>query len=160
MNIRGSWPYIQVVAKSRLAHNKTPRHISKYGDSLEIIGAAGEIVARRFLGLNEKLHTGFDNGIDFYYAGKKIDVKATMLTPKVDFRNLQWPIYKIIKADIIILTAIDTIRKIGVVLGYATKDDILSAYVNLERETPCYEVPVESLKPAWRLIARELGRKS
>ena len=59
MDLTSSWPYIEDTARNRLAHNKTSHHIYEYGDSLELLGVAGEIVARRFLGLSEELHCGY-----------------------------------------------------------------------------------------------------
>ncbi len=151
MNLSGSWDYIQDVARSRLAHNKTRRHVTEFGPGIELLGVAGEIVARRFLGIEEKLHDGFDHGVDIDWFGMKIDVKATVLTPKVNFRYLQWPIWKKVKSDIILFTTIDPLSKTGTVLGYATKDEILKAPVNSERFTACHEVPVSELHPAWEL---------
>ena len=64
MDLSGSWPYIESTARDRLSHNKTRRHVSDYGEGIEVIGVAGEIVVRRFLGLCEEVHDGFDNGVD------------------------------------------------------------------------------------------------
>jgi hypothetical protein len=157
MDLSGSWKYIEDVAKSRLAHNKTKRHVDDYGEYIEIIGAAGEVVARRFLGLKEKLHEEFDGGVDLVYLGRRIDVKATVLTPKVQHRHLQFPIYKPIKSDIILLTAISMEQKIGTVIGYALKSEVLSAKVNNGRDYPCREIPISELHPAWILIAKKVA---
>lgn len=159
MDISGSWPYIESVAKSRLAHNKTKRHVDEYGDYIERIGAAGEIVARRYLGLGEELHEQFDHGIDFRYLDKTFDVKATKLTSKVMHRHLQWPLWKEIKADIIILTAINEELKIGTVIGYALKNEIKEANKNPNRNFPCYEIPISELHPGWLLLAKRLEGK-
>jgi hypothetical protein len=152
MNLDGSWPYIQNVARSRLANNKTERHVYDYGEGIELIGVAGEIVARRFLGCEEKVHDRFDNGVDIYFLDYTIDVKATVLTPRVEFRFLQWPVWKTVKSDIIMLTAIDPIRKIGTVIGYATKREIVAAPVNQTRANPCHEISAKDLHPAWLLM--------
>jgi hypothetical protein len=152
MDLSGSWEYIQSIARSRLAHNRTPRHVSAYGDGIEVLGVAGELCARRFLGLDEKVHEGFDHGIDIDYCGKAIDVKATVLTPKVNFRRLQWPLWKRVKADLVLFTAIDPITMQGAVIGYATKDEVLNSPVNVDRCTPCHEIPISDLHPAWELI--------
>jgi hypothetical protein len=156
MDLTGSWTYIQDVARSRLGHNKTSHHIYEFGDSLEVLGAAGELVARRYLGIDEKLHLGFDGGCDLRFAGLRVDVKATVLTPNVIFRFLQWPKEKVIKSDIIFLTAIDPITRQGVPLGYATKEEILKSPVARERLTPCYEIPVRSLHNPFDLVAKHL----
>ena len=152
MDLSGSWEYIERIARSRLAHNKTPRHVSDYGDEIEVLGAAGEIVARRFLGLSETLHDGFDNGTDFVYAGKSVDVKATVLTPKIGWRFLQWPHWKPVKAEIVILTAVDMASMQGTVLGWVTGDEVKAAPINQTRQTPCHEIPVKSLHPGWELV--------
>ena len=153
MDLSGSWKYIADVSRSRLSHNKTSHHVSEYGDGIELIGVAGEIVARRFLGLPEQLHDGFDGGVDLVFGGMKVDVKATILTPNIAHRFLQWPETKRIKADIILLTAIDPITQTGTVLGYANRSDILNAEINRDRFQPCYEIPVRKLRPAWELEA-------
>lgn len=158
MDLSGSWGYIQRVSKSRLANNKTINHVSEYGEDIELMGTAGEIAARRFLGLDETLHIGFDDGVDFQYNGWTVDVKATKLTPRVDHRFLQLPIWKPIKANIIMLTAVNIENKSAVVLGYAKKIDILNAPVNNERKDPCHEIPVLDLIPAWKLIMKNSGR--
>lgn len=153
MDLSGSWDYIRQISRSRLAHNKTPHHVFDYGDGIELIGVAGEIVARRFLGLPEELHDGFDGGVDIFYGGMRVDVKATVLTPNIQHRFLQWPETKRVKSDIILLTAIDPILKIGTVLGYANRSDVLEAPINRERYQPCHEIPVTKLRPAWELEA-------
>ncbi len=151
MDLSGSWEYIQSVARSRLAHNKTRRHVTEFGDGIEVLGVAGEIVARRFLGLDEQVHDTFDHGVDIEWFGMKIDVKATVLTPKVNFRYLQWPVWKKVKSEIILFTAVDPLSKSGTVIGYATKDEIMRAPVNAERFSPCHEIPVSELHPGWEL---------
>jgi hypothetical protein len=152
MDLSGSWEYIERIAKSRLAHNKTPRHSSDYGDVIEVLGVAGEVVARRFLGLKESTHQGFDDGTDLVFCGHTIDVKATRLTAKVEYRFLQWPLWKKVKAEVVLMTAVDPDKKIGTVLGYVYKHEIEAAPVNLERAQPCKEIPVRNLHPAWELF--------
>ena len=111
MDLNGSWQYFESIARNRLAHNKTKRHVSMYGEGIETIGAAGELAARRFLGLEEKLHQGFDGGHDFVFAGMSVDVKATVLTPNIEYRFLQWPEKKPIRCQIILMTAVDPISR-------------------------------------------------
>ena len=152
MDLSGSWEYIERIARSRLAHNKTSHHVSDYGDEIEVLGVAGEMIARRFLGLPETLHNEFDHGVDFVYAGKTVDVKATVLTPKIGYRFLQWPQWKMIKAEITILTALDLVNKYGTVIGWAYREDILAAPINKSRPTPCHEIAVKDLHPMWELL--------
>ena len=156
MDLSGSWEYIQNVARSRLAHNKTPHHDYRFGEGIEVIGVAGEIATRRFLGLTERVHEGWDGGVDINFYGLKIDVKATTLTPRISYRYLQWPTRKKIKSDVVVMTAIDPITKQGVVLGYATKDEILNAKVNPDRPTACMEISVLDLHPPFELIEARL----
>ena len=152
MDLRASWPYIVEVARQRLAHNKTENHVSDYGEDIEILGAAGELAARRFLGVSELLHTEFDGGIDIVWNGIRIDVKATHLTPKVNNRYLQWFEEKPVKADIVLLTAVHLNLKRAAVIGYATRREVLNAPVNYERDYPCHEISVRQLHPSWELI--------
>ena len=152
MDLSGSWEYIEGIARSRLAHNKTSHHVSDYGDEIEVLGAAGEICARRFLGLPETLHDEFDDGVDFSFAGHSVDVKSTVLTPKIAYRFLQWPRWKEMKADIILLAAVDVKARYGTVIGWAYGREILAAPVNNSRPTPCHEIRVKDLHPAWEMV--------
>jgi hypothetical protein len=158
MDLNGSWEYIEDIARSRLAHNKTKHHISDYGEGIEVIGVAGEIAARRFLGLPEEVHSGFDGGCDLIYAGKRVDVKTTVFTPNVIYRFLQWPEWKRVKSDIILMTVVDPISKIAEVIGYATESEIKAATMNRERPNPCFEIAFTKLHPAYELVAATLRR--
>ena len=158
MLLSGSWGYIEKISKSRLAHNKTKRHVSDYGTQIETMGAAGEIIARRFLGLKEVLHDGFDGGADIRFSGWTVDVKATHLTPRVEYRYLQWPVGKPVKADIILMTAIDMDKHCGTVLGWVWGSEIKNFPVNKTRKYPCHEVPVRQLRPAWELMMMSKGK--
>lgn len=157
MDLNGCWAYIESVAQSRLSSNKTSRHVSKFGNQLELLGVAGEIAVRRYLGLPEEVHLGFDHGIDLVYCGKRIDVKATVLTPKLSYRYLQWPVWKQVKSEFVVLTAIHTTSHMAVVVGYATRKEILEAPVNQTRYDPCHEIPVKSLHPVWELVASSMA---
>ena len=66
MDLGAQWQYIEQVAAERLQNNKTKRHVSHYGTYIEVIGAAGELAAHRFLGLPETLHTHLDGGCDMF----------------------------------------------------------------------------------------------
>ncbi len=156
MNLDGSWEYIENTARSRLAHNKTSHHVTAYGEGIELIGVAGEIAARRFLGLPEVVHDTFDGGFDLMFAGMKVDVKATIFTPNVAFRSLQWPEWKRVKADIILMTVVDPISKLAEVIGYATADEVKLAPINKGRFNPCHEIPFSKLHPPYELVALTL----
>jgi hypothetical protein len=156
MDLSSSWPYIESVARNRLANNKTRHHVSEYGEGIETLGVAGELLARRFLGLSEVLHEKFDGGTDFMFAGKTVDVKATVLTPNISFRYLQWPEWKPVKADIILMTAIEPVTKQGTIIGYTTREEMTKAPVNCSRFTPCHEIPVISLRPPFELVSMQL----
>lgn len=155
MDLSGSWDYIEQVARERLSHNKTSHHVSEYGPEIETLGAAGELAARRFLGLDERLHTYFDGGADIRFGGKTIDVKATHLTPKIGYRFLQWPEWKPIKAQIILMTAVHLVERKAVVIGYATRAEISRADINMTRAYPCHEISVKELHPASELLTLE-----
>ena len=159
MDLRSAWPYIELVAHSRLEHNITPRHDYRFGEKIELIGVAGELAARRFLGLSEELHTHFDGGKDMISGFRKIDVKATTLTPRLKYRFLQWPQGKPVRADYVLMTAIDVLTQSATVVGYATREEILSAPVNTSRPTPCHEIPVVKLHPAWELVVRKVHKR-
>lgn len=160
MDLSGSWWYIEDTARNRLARNKTRRHVSDYGEGIEVIGVAGELLVRRFLGLVERVHEGFDHGVDIRYCGMRMDVKATILTPNAYYRFLQWPNWKEIRADFIIMTAVDPINRMGTIIGYATRDEMQVAPVNPIRARPCLEIPFGSLHPVWELIVEGLRRRN
>jgi hypothetical protein len=155
MDLSDSWLYLQHVAKSRLANNsRTPHHENRQGEGIELIGAAGELAARRFFGIEEKLHEHFDGGIDLVIANMRIDVKSTLLTPRFHYRFLQWPRWKEVHGDFILMMAVDVLRQKATVVGYATREEIKTAPINLTRSTPCHEIPVSDLHPAWELEVR------
>ena len=158
MDLAGSWDYIEQVAAERLRNNKTAHHVSLYGPEIETQGAAGELAARRFLGLSEQLHTHFDGGADILLNGYTIDVKTTVLTPKIGFRYLQWPHWKPLFAQIVLMTAVDMQQRSCVVIGYATKAELLRAPVNRRRDFPCREIPVRDLHPASDLLTLQHRR--
>jgi hypothetical protein len=153
MDFSREWKYLQQVSKKRLHNNKTGRHVSRYGEEIELIGAAGELAARRFLGIPQSLHEVFDGGVDLIWKGKTVDVKATQLTPKIMHRYWQWPEWKDIRADIILMTAVNLKEKQAAVLGYVYAQELKDAPINLERHFPCHEIPVPLLHPAYLLIA-------
>jgi hypothetical protein len=152
MDLRGSWEYIERIARSRLALNKTAHHVSDFGEEIEVMGVAGEVAARRFLGLSEKVHLGFDRGSDLEFVGYKIDVKATRMTARMEHRYLQWPLWKRIQADIVLMTAVDVRLKLATVLGFSWKEEIEHAPINMTRRQPCREIPVAQLHPMWELF--------
>lgn len=150
MDLSGDWEYITEIANVRRAHNRTPRHIDVF--YLEVIGAAGELAARRFLGLREELHRGFDGGCDFYWHGRAVDVKTTKFTPLVAHRYLQWPVWKQIKSEIVLMVGVSEAERIAVPLGFAFADEVLAAPINTQRATACHEIPVPELHPVWELF--------
>ena len=158
MNLEHHWGYVLDVAAKRLQNNKTPRHIAKYGDELEIMGAAGELAARIFLGAPLEMGVHFDGGIDITYGRHNVDVKATKITPGIAYRFLQWPIWKPVVSDIILMTVVNIGTKHATVIGYATRKDLESAVANMAREVPCVEIPFVGLRAPWELVAeKELG---
>jgi hypothetical protein len=160
MDLSGSWEYILSIARSRLAHNITPHHVYAFGEEIEVIGVAGEVAARRYLGLVENVHEGFDNGVDILLGGMKIDVKTTILTPKLNHRFLQWPITKFVKSDVVLFMAVDPLSKQAVAVGYATKNEIAKAAINTTRSNPCREIPVPDLHPSYELIMKQIGYRN
>ena len=151
MNLAPDWDYLKKVAERRLQNNQTIYHVDRYGDDIEVLGAAGELAARRFLGLPEKLHLTKDDGIDLYWRGWTVDVKATHMTKNLEHRFLQWPHYTPIKADIILMTAVHLKWRKATVIGFATGDEVNTAPINTERKSPCHEISVKLLHPAWRM---------
>ena len=155
MDLRAQWQYLEHIAAERLKNNQTKRHVSHYGTYIELIGAAGELAARRFFHLPEELHTHLDGGTDMIYKGMRIDIKATVWTPRLQHRFLQWPISKVVRADVILLTAVNIEVKAAIILGYALPHDIGRAPVNTERDYACYEIPIPNLRKASHLLLVE-----
>ena len=86
------------------------------------------------------------------WRGRKVDVKATNLTKNFKHRFLQWPIDKLITADIILMTVVDVENKQACVIGYASKDEVLKSKINHTRHRPCREIALLDLHPAWELF--------
>ncbi len=151
IDLSGDWEYIEHIADRRWNECRTPRHVFKYGPGIEILGAAGELAARRYFGMEEELEVGLDHGVDFSLYGHKIDVKATHWTPKIGFRYLQWPIAKPIKCEIILLMGVNLEGRKATPLGYAFASDIQRTEVNDSRYIKCYEIQSRKLRPVWEL---------
>jgi hypothetical protein len=154
MDLSQDWDYIVKTAMLRLENNRTRSHISDYGTDIEVMGAAGELAARRYFGLKAVLHKNFDGGHDFKVGRKRVDVKATKLTPNLEYRFLQWSITKRIACDIVLLTAVDIRLRAAVIVGWATAKTMMAAPVNQERAYPCHEIPVPDLREPWLLYSR------
>jgi hypothetical protein len=151
MDLSGSWEYIEDVARSRLAHNKTPHHCYQFGPQIEILGVAGELLARRFLGLPEDLHTGFDGGCDLLYRNLRVDVKACRFSRNLTHFFLQFPAAKPVKAQIVFLTAIDMREQSGFPVGFAFAREVRIAPINNQAMVACHEIPVPKLHQPYEL---------
>lgn len=153
------WPYILFVASQRLKNNKTERHIESKDGCFEVQGAAGEILLRLYLGLEPKLHTTFDRGVDMWFRGWSIDNRGTKHREGgMGHLHLQWPQGKLVIAEYIALTAIDIPGQFGTVLGFATKAEMKRAPLNIYRERPCFEIGVAHLyepQDLFKLEARD-----
>lgn len=160
MDLDGYWDYLEATAVRRLHHNRTSRHVYQYGADIELIGAAGELAARRFLGLSTKLHDSFDGGSDLFWHGYRVDVKSTRLTPKLNYRYLQWPKGKEFKSDIVLMMAVDISKKEATVCGWAWSEQVEKAPINYSRAHPCHEIPVVDLHPMWELHILKQKEKS
>ena len=79
-------------------------------------------------------------------------MKTTQLTPRLEYRYLQLATTKAIKADVVLLAAVDIVGKQGTVVGWATREEVLQAPVNRERHNPCHEISVWDLHQGWELI--------
>jgi hypothetical protein len=155
MDLTPQWSYLECIAAERLKNNQTKFHVSGYGTYIELIGAAGELAARRFFQLPEELHTHLDGGTDMYFKDMRIDIKATVWTPKLKHRFLQWPITKVIKSDVILLTAVNIDEKAAVIVGYALPHEISRAPINKNRDYACHEIPIPKLRKASGLLFAE-----
>ena len=141
MNLRSDWPYIQQIAAERLRNNKTPRHRAKYGTEIEVMGAAGELAARRFLGLPEILGTTFDGGVDLSTHGITVDVKST----KPWSKWLQVAYYKRVSADVILMMSVDMNKREVVPFGFAWRQEIFSAPLDLRMDDACHRIHISDL---------------
>jgi hypothetical protein len=148
MNLRSDWPYIQQIAAERLRNNKTPRHRAKYGTEIEIIGAAGELAARRFLGLSEQLGTTFDGGIDLSLHGLTIDVKST----KPWSKWLQLAYYKRVAADVLLMMSVNVKKKTAIPRGFAWREEILAAPIDISVDDACHRIHIDELHPIHELL--------
>jgi hypothetical protein len=141
VDLSSDWPYIQHIAAERLRKNKTPRHRADFGTEIEVTGAAGELAARRFLGLPEELGTTFDGGIDLTLHGITVDVKST----KPSSRWLQVAYYKRVAADIILMMSVDGNSQTATPRGFAWKREILDAPLDLRQVDACHRIHINDL---------------
>jgi hypothetical protein len=155
VDLSAHWSLIVRIATKRLENNKTSFHVSEFGEKLEVLGAAGEVAARLFLGASLDLNTHFDGGVDIYYGQYKIDVKATELTPGFQYKFLQWPELKKLKADILVMTGVNLETKHAAIIGYVTAKMMQGAPINRSRPRPCMEIPLLALLPPWELVVQE-----
>lgn len=105
------------------------------------MGAAGELAARRYLGLSEELGTRFDGGVDLSFHGLMVDVKSTRPYSKW----LQVAYYKRVAADIILMMAVDMKKQTARPFGFAWRDEILSAPLDLRMDDACHHILVGDL---------------
>lgn len=148
------WPYILYIAKERLRYNKTVRHIENDG-TYEILGAAGELAARRFLRMNEKLHIKFDHGADLLlFEGTRkhriVNVKATHWDPYHHY--LLWPTTCHICCDIAMSTLVDIPNKRAKIAGWTTSQAVANATINPKRDQECHEIRLEKLLSPYLLF--------
>jgi hypothetical protein len=151
MDIRWYAEYILDIAAQRLGFNRTRYHVEN--TYFEQIGAAAEMAARIFLGLPAELHVHFDGGVDMRYLGWAIDIKATKLTPNIQYRYLQWQKDKPIKADIIWQWGVDLVNWRALPTGWAYASELFAAPINQGRDRPCHEIAVPDLHPIYELYS-------
>jgi hypothetical protein len=101
------------------------------------------------------LHTHLDGGVDMLYKDMRIDIKATLWTRKLQCRFLQWPITKVIKSDVILLTAVNIDAKSAIIVGYALPHDVSRAPINQDRDYACHEIAIPKLRKASQLLFAE-----
>lgn len=155
MELAEHWDYILEAAKKRLSNNRSQYHIDEYGTQLEVRGAAGELAARLYFGMEPVLHMHYDGGIDFFYAGKSIDVKTSKLVKSMEHRFLQIPVGKVPAAEIVVSVAVHLNQKRAAMIGWASKEDILRSPINNNRKYPCHEIKYTDLRPIWELITQQ-----
>lgn len=148
MDLSSDWPYIQHIAAERLRHNKTALHRANYGTEIEVMGAAGELAARRYLGLSEELGTHFDGGVDLSLHGLTVDIKSTRPWSKW----LQVAYYKRVVADVILMMSVHMKRQAARPFGFAWREEILAAPLDLRMDDACHHIPVEELHPVRELL--------
>lgn len=154
------WEYLEWVVAERLKNNKTKRHIESKNDIFEWEGVLGEIVVRRYLGLEEKLHTHLDNGIDLEENGNTFDMKGTQPTHwGLKYYHLQWPVDKTIVADYIVHSLVWKKKKQGMITGYTTRKLMARAPINFEQERPCREISIMKLK-SYKDLFRLVGKSA
>ena len=148
MDLSQDWDYIEEVAEERLRHNKTFRHVPSYGPSIEVLGAAGELAARKILQMPEQLGTRFDGGIDLISQGITIDVKSTH--PRSQWLQLAY--YKRVTADILLMMSVNMDLKTAVARGFAWNHEILAAPIDLKQAQACHRIHRSKLHPISKLL--------
>jgi len=158
-NFARKWNYILRVSRTRLKNNRTPFHVESKDGKFEVIGAAGEMAARRYFGLKEELHLHFDGGTDMKFHGLRINVKATEYSLVKPRHFLQWPIEKDINCDVAVMTMVDLLNKRVAVIGFALQDELLVAPINHKRPYTCREIPIRDLHPIADLKCKSVTGK-
>lgn len=160
MNLGADWAYINKIAQERYAGVKTKWSVVKYGDKLEIMGAAGEIAVRRLLRIDPRLHVGMDDGVDIIWRGHTIDVKTTTKFPRVELTMLRWPLTKSVKADIIVLVLFNEKEKEADIVGYIPGSEVTKGTINNKVDIPCYEIPATKFRCIYNLLDPDLFPKT
>jgi hypothetical protein len=112
------------------------------------MGAAGELAARRYLGLDETLGTHFDGGVDLTLHGLTVDIKSTRPWSKW----LQIAYYKRVVADVVLMMSINLKYQTAQPFGFAWREEVLNAPLDLRMDDACHHIPVEELHSVQELL--------
>jgi len=160
MLITDAWDYILDVARERLVANFHRHNSHRLGDHIEVLGVAGELAARRFLGLPERVLGVGDPGWDIEIPSTDvlgdpyvwtIDVKSRPWIEGFWRMPLQWPLHKPMRADLALLVFVHLAERRAAVVSFAGKEDLEAAPIDTGGLMPCRLVDPQNMQPATRL---------
>ena len=114
------WKYLK-------ENNLGNRHSANGNKEQQFVGLIGEIITKKYFGIEHKWLKGFDGGYDFIYNNKKIDVKTMgrNVTPKDFYVNNFISFQKDFDCDYYILTSLNKKTNELFICGYLSKTELL-----------------------------------
>jgi len=158
------WETICDIAAKRRGLNKTLSHRLENDGHFDILGCAGEYALQRWLGVEAFARVTLpllDKGVDFFWNGKSLGMRASYFWPNWRFMHLQSPAYRTWLPDVLVCGLLDDRAETRVVwlAGWSTGAQILAAPIRRNVYNPCHEISITRLQPM-RLLSEYLADPS
>jgi hypothetical protein len=119
------WKIAKSIGDRRKIHNGSSNFSNKNVDS-ETIGALGELIVHKYYKITPTWIFGRGDSMDILINGNKVDIKSSLLKSNWNMNNLHLLVMlETQKADIYIQVFISQNREIGIIYGWAKKEDII-----------------------------------